>query len=155
MRARQRLFPALFSVLLCFPLLAQTPGPAGRQLTDPKSVASTANPNAQPIPIDDLYFTRGLYGASWSPDGKEVVFTTNFTGRPNLWKVSAGGGWPVQLTQSDERQYNAVFSPDGKWIVYQQDQAGNESWDLYAIPSDGGDAINLTNTPEIREESPR
>jgi dipeptidyl aminopeptidase/acylaminoacyl peptidase len=155
MRARQRLFPALFSVLFCFPLLAQTSGPSSRQLIDPKSVVSAANPNARPIPIDDLYFTRGLYGASWSPDGEEVVFTTNFTGRPNLWKVSAGGGWPIQLTQSDERQYNAVFSPDGKWIVYQQDTAGNELWDLFAIPSGGGAAVNLTNTADIREESPR
>ncbi|HKW25494.1 MAG TPA: S9 family peptidase [Terriglobales bacterium] len=155
MRAVQRLFPALFSVLLCLPLWAQTSGPASRQLTDPKSVASAANPSAGPIPIDDLYFTRGLYGASWSPNGNEVVFTSNFTGRPNLWKVSAGGGWPIQLTQSDERQYNAVFSPDGKWIVYQQDAAGNQLWDLFAIPSAGGEAINLTNTPDIREESPR
>jgi dipeptidyl aminopeptidase/acylaminoacyl peptidase len=155
MRAVQRLLPAIFAILLCLPLSAQMSGPASRQLTDPKAVASAANPNARPIPIDDLYFTRGLYGASWSPDGKEVVFTTNFSGRPNLWKVSAGGGWPIQLTQSDERQYNAVFSPDGKWIVYQQDTAGNELWDLFAIPSEGGEAVNLTNTADIREESPR
>ncbi len=119
------------------------------------SVTSAANPSARPVPIDDLYFTRSLYGASWSPDGNELVFTSNFTGRPNLWKVSAGGGWPIQLTQSDERQYNAVFSPDGKWIVYQQDTAGNELWDLFAIPSAGGQAVNLTNTPDIREQSPR
>ncbi len=154
MRAVQRLFPAVLAILLCFPLPAQTSGPSSRQLTDPKSVASAPNASARPIPIDDLYFTRGLYGASWSPDGKEVVFTTNFSGRPNLWKVNAGGGWPIQLTQSNERQYNAVFSPDGKWIVYQQDAAGNELWDLFAIPSHGGDAVNLTNTPGIREQSP-
>jgi Tol biopolymer transport system component len=28
-------------------------------------------------------------------------------------------------------------------------------WDIFAIPSEGGQAINLTNTPEIREENPR
>jgi dipeptidyl aminopeptidase/acylaminoacyl peptidase len=38
--------------------------------------------------------------------------------------------------------------------VYQQDEGGNELWDLYAVPSTGGEAINLTNTPDIREESP-
>ena len=155
MKAPGRLWPAILAILLCLPLLAQTSGPNNRQLTDPKSVTSAANPNARPVPIDDLYFTRTLYGASWSPDGKQVVFTTNVTGRPNLWKVNAAGGWPIQLTQSDERQYNAVFSPDGKWIVYQQDTAGNELWDLFAIPADGGEVINLTNTPDVREESPR
>ena len=66
----------------------------------------------------------------------------------------ASGGWPLQLTQSDERQFGATWSPDGKWIVYQQDTAGNELWDIYAVPSDGGKAINLTNTPNVREEHP-
>jgi len=38
---------------------------------------------------------------------------------------------------------------------FQQDSAGNELWDIFAVPSDGGETINLTNTPNIREQSPR
>jgi dipeptidyl aminopeptidase/acylaminoacyl peptidase len=133
---------------------AQLSSPGSRQVTDPHSIISEVNSNARPIPIEDLYFTRNAYSPSWSPDGKGIVFTYDMTGRANLWKVTSAGGWPVQLTQSDDRQYNAVWSPDGKWIVYQQDREGNELWDLYAVPSDGGDVINLTNTPDIREESP-
>jgi dipeptidyl aminopeptidase/acylaminoacyl peptidase len=118
-------------------------------------VVSAANPAARPAPIDDLYYTRSVFGAAWSPDGQQIVFTTDICGRSNLWKVRASGGWPIQLTQSDDRQYNAVWSPDGKWIVYQQDHAGDELWDLYAIPSEGGESLNLTNTPNIREQHPR
>jgi dipeptidyl aminopeptidase/acylaminoacyl peptidase len=33
-------------------------------------------------------------------------------------------------------------------------QGGDELWDLYAVPSDGGQVINLTNTPDAREEGP-
>jgi Tol biopolymer transport system component len=138
-----------------FPYWRNRPARTAACLTDAGSITSATNPDARSIPVDDLYFTRGVYGASWFPDGTQVLFTTNITGRPNLWKVSASGGWPLQLTQSDERQYNAVWSQDGKWIAYQQDTAGNELWDLFALPSDGGQAINLTNTPNIREESPR
>jgi Tol biopolymer transport system component len=94
-------------------------------------------------------------GASWSPNGKEIVFTMTMSGRPNLWKVSSAGGWPIQLVQSDEWQYGPTWSPHGRWIVFQQDLAGNELWDIFAVPSEGGEAINLTNTPNIREESPR
>ena len=39
--------------------------------------------------------------------------------------------------------------------LFQQDTAGNELWDIFAIPSEGGETANLTNTPEIREENPR
>ena len=109
---------------------------------------------AVPVPIDDLFFTRSVGGASWSPDGKQIVFTSNFTGRNNLWKVSAEGGWPIQLSQSDDRQGSATWSPDGEWIIFQSDKGGGEIYDLYAIPSDGGEVIDLTNTPEISETSP-
>jgi dipeptidyl aminopeptidase/acylaminoacyl peptidase len=125
-----------------------------RTLTDPKSVTSSTKPGAVPVPIDDLFFTRSTGGGAWSPDGKEVVFTTNLTGRFNLWKVDAAGGWPIQLSQSDDRETAATWSADGKWIVYQQDRGGNEMYDLYAIPSGGGEAVNLTNTPDISETSP-
>ena len=155
MRIRQLL--ALLVVLcccLCIPVAAST-GPDDRPITDPKSVVSSSNSAARPAPIDDLYYTKSVFGAAWSPDGKQIVFTSDIAGRFNLWKVSASGGWPIQLTQSDERQYNAAWSPDGKWIVYQQDHAGDELWDLYAVPSDGGQIVNLTNTPAIREENPR
>jgi len=134
---------------------AQSSGPDARAITDAKTIVSAINPNARPIPIDDLYFTRSVSSASWSPDGNEIVFTTDISGRSNLWKVNANGGWPIQLAQSDDRQYGESWSPDGKWIVFQQDKAGNELWDIFAIPSEGGEAINLTNTPEIREENPR
>jgi dipeptidyl aminopeptidase/acylaminoacyl peptidase len=135
--------------------VGQSTGPDDRTITDPRSTVSEANPNAHPVPLDDLYYTRNISGPAWSPDGRQIVFTSDLAGRTNLWKVSSTGGWPMQLTQSDDRQYGATWSPDGKWIVYQQDVAGNELWDLYAIPADGGQAINLTRTPQVREESPR
>jgi Tol biopolymer transport system component len=140
-----------WSVCAC---AAASTGPDDRPLSDPKSVVSASNPAARAAPIDDLYYTRSVFGAAWSPDGKQIVFTTDISGRSNLWKVRASGGWPIQLTPSDDRQYSAVWSPDGKWIVYQQDHAGNELWDLYAVPSEGGEVVNVTNTPGIREQDP-
>jgi dipeptidyl aminopeptidase/acylaminoacyl peptidase len=149
--ARQILAAA--ACCLC-PALFASSGPDDRAITDPHSVVSESNPAARPAPIDDLYYTRSVYGPAWSPDGQQIVFTSNISGRFNLWKVSASGGWPIQLTQSDDSQSSAVWSPDGKWIAYQQDHAGNELYDLYAIPGEGGQPVNLTNTPDIRELDP-
>src|SRR5246127_1414016 len=129
--------------------------PDTREITDPKKITSAEERGAGAVPIDDLFYTRSTGGGAWSPDGKEVVFSSNFTGRFNLWKVSSSGGWPIQLSQSDDRQGNALWSPDGKWILYQSDRGGAETYDLFAIPSGGGKADNLTKTDDISETSPR
>jgi dipeptidyl aminopeptidase/acylaminoacyl peptidase len=155
MKSLRTVYPALVFLLVCVCSVAQSSGPDARPITDARTMVSESNLNARPIPIDDLFFTRSVSSASWSPSGKEIVFTTNISGRPNMWKVNADGGWPIQLAQSDDRQYGGTWSPDGKWILFQQDTAGNELWDIFAIPSEGGEAINLTNTPEIREEGAR
>jgi len=145
---RLRIFPLL---LLLVAVAAATTGPADRTPTDPKAITAPNNPNARPIPIDDLLYTRTVWSPAWSPDGSEIVFSTNITGRPNIWKVNANGGWPIQLAQSDERQLNAIWSPDGKWIVFESDFGGNEKWDIFRVPSSGGEITNLTNTPDIAE----
>jgi Tol biopolymer transport system component len=39
------------------------------------------------------------YGAmSFSPDGSEIAYTVNTSGQYNLWRQSAEGGFPHQLT---------------------------------------------------------
>lgn len=135
-------------------LFLSVSGPNDREVSNPKSIASATNPSAAPVSVEDLFFTRNVGGPAWSPDGKEIVFTTNLTGRNNLWKVASTGGWPIQLSQSDDRQSGAVWSPDGKWIVYQQDHGGGEIYDIFAIPSAGGEAVNLTKTNDISETGP-
>lgn len=141
---------ALVVLLVVSPAFATVPAPE-RKLTDPKTLGSATEPMAHSVPIAELFFSRGLSGAAWSPDGKEVVLTTNLTGRFNLWKVSSDGGWPVQLTQSDDRQSGATWSPDGKTIVFESDRAGGEIFDLYAVPAVGGAIENLTGSDDVSE----
>jgi dipeptidyl aminopeptidase/acylaminoacyl peptidase len=139
--------------LLCAAASFAADSPDAREITDPKSMVSEAVKDAVPIPIDDLFYTRSVRGGAWSPDGKQIVFTTNITGRYNLWRVSSESGWPIQLSQSDEAQSGAAWSPDGKWITFESDRGGNEMYDVYAIPSDGGAVVDLTNTPDVSETS--
>jgi Tol biopolymer transport system component len=140
---------------VCCVMLAAVSSPDDRPITDPHSITSEARPGVVPIPIETLFFTRNVADPAWSPDGTEIVFSTNLTGRMNLWKVPASGGWPIQLTASDDRQENAVWSPNGKWIIFQQDFAGGEIFDIFALPRDGSDLINVTRTGNISESNPR
>ena len=124
-----------------------------RELTNPKSVMSQSLTGAAPAPLADLFFTRGGSDAIWVPHSDAIVIATDLSGRYNLWTIPAKGGFPLQLTQSDDRQLALAASPDGKWIVFQSDHGGAEIYDLYATPAAGGAVVNLTNTPDVDEES--
>jgi len=101
-------------------------------VTDPKQISSKPNAQVEPrsLTIEKLFMTRQIGGSTWSPDGKSVAFVSNMSGRNNLWIVPAEGGFPVQLTVSDQRQASPAWSPDGKWIAYESDYDGDEQWEI-------------------------
>jgi len=130
--------------------------PAPQAITDPKLIASKPNAQVEPrgLTIEKLYMTRQVGRPTWSPDGKSIAFISNMSGRNNLWLVPAEGGWPVQLTVSDQRQSAPAWSPDGKWIAYQSDYDGDEQWDIFLVSPKSGKVVNLTSTREIAETDP-
>ncbi|MGC2059206.1 MAG: S9 family peptidase [Candidatus Sulfotelmatobacter sp.] len=129
---------------------------APQAVTDPKKIASKPNAEVEPksLTIEKLFMTRQVGRATWSPDGKQIAFISNMSGRNNLWVVPAEGGWPVQLTVSDQRQTAPAWSPDGKWIAYQSDYDGDEQWDIFLVSPKTGKVVNLTSTREIAEQNP-
>ena len=129
--------------------------PSPQAVTDPKQIASRPDARVERnLSIEKLYMTRQVGGATWSPDGKSVAFVSNLSGRNNLWLVPSEGGWPTQLTVSNERQTSPTWSPDSKWIAYMSDYDGDEQWDIFLVSPKTGQVVNLTNTREIAEQNP-
>lgn len=127
-----------------------------KAITDPKQISSKPNAQIEPrsLTIEKLYMTRQVSTSTWSPDGSSIAFISNMSGRNNLWVVASDGGFPVQLTVSDQRQSYPSWSPDGKWIAYQSDYDGDELWDIFLVSPKTGKVVNLTQTREIAESNP-
>ncbi len=137
------------SSLLVAALAGAAPAPASGP-----AVRSLTRAGVQRYTIEQLFATRTIGAAAWSPDGGRVAFVSNISGRNNLWLVSAAGGWPDQLTTGDQRQDAPAWSPDGQWIAFQSDHDADEQWDLLLVSPSNGQVENLTRTPEVAEESP-
>jgi len=148
-------FVLVLSILIMSTTTLTQTLPAPSAITDPKLLETTPVEDLQPLSIEKLYMTRAVGGSSWSPDGKQVVFVSNISGRNNLWLVPAGGGWPRQLTISDQRQASPTWSPDGKYIAYMSDYDGDEQWDIFLVSPRNGEVVNLTASRQTAEEAPQ
>ena len=150
-----RIVSPFVMVVLMSVLTASQTLPAPQAITDPKQIASKADARVEKgLSIEKLYMTRQVGGATWSPNGRTLAFVSNLSGRNNIWLVPSDGGWPMQLTVSDQRQSNPTWSPNDKWIAYMSDYDGDEQWDIFLVSPKTGQVVNLTNTREIAEESP-
>ena len=73
-----------------------------------------------------VQLTRGDKSASapsFSPDGRYVYFSSERSGKPNLWRIPVDGGEADMLTDWKGEIGAYHVSPDGKWVAF----AGMES----------------------------
>ncbi len=108
-----------------------------------------AAPAAAPYPFERYLNIRAASAPALSPDGKQVAFLTNITGSNQVWRVSASGGWPEQVTFFSDRVQSVAWSPDGKWLLVGKDAGGNERTQLWLFSPDG--AVQQRITPDDRK----
>jgi TolB protein len=86
--------------------------------------------------------------ASWSADGKKIVFCSNRTGEKNLelFIMNADGANVRQLTKAPGC-YNGgpFFSPDGTKVIFRSDRKKKDHLQLYVINTDGTGEKALTD----------
>jgi len=129
-------------------------GPSDRTVTDPKSVTSQQNAQAKPVNVEDLFYTTRIFSAAWSPNGAQIAYSGNQSGRFNIWTMKADGTSAQQVTKSNERQDAPVWSPDGKWIAYNSDATGEN--ELYVRSQDGkGEPQQITNGADTYYYAPK
>src|SRR5271166_3928447 len=125
-------------------------------------IAATA---AQPPLIDRSAFFGEIpiSGAQVSPDGRYLSFLKPYQGTRNIWVKKAGEPFSAARPMSAEksRPIRAYFwSRDSKYLVYSQDNGGDENFNVYAIdpssPADPTTAIPptraLTSLKGVRTE---
>src|SRR5262249_11070996 len=85
-------------------------------------------------------------GASFSPDGKRIVYITDASGEEEIRTLDAWGrGDPKVAMAAGKSGYHYFphWSPDGKWIAY-----GDEKQSLYIVPAGGGAPIKVDHSDQ-------
>lgn len=85
---------------------------------------------------------------AYSPNGREVAFTSFLRGTPDLWIVSAGGGRARRVSSRPGLNTGATYYSDGSALALTLSHEGNP--ELYKIKtSDGAIIARLTRAPGI------
>jgi len=82
---------------------------------------------------------------SYSPDGKQIVFTSFRDGDADIYIMDADGKNARRVVQSKGYDGGPFFSPDGKRIIYRSDRKGNDLLQIYVNNTYGTAERALTN----------
>ena len=128
--------------------------------------ATIAQSNTQPPLIDrELFFgDPEISNAQISPDGKFIAFVKPFKGTRNIWvkRTEEPFESAKPVTADTKRPIPGYFwSRDGKSILFVQDQAGDENFNVFAVnpadaPAAGQDVPatrTLTDAKRVRAQS--
>lgn len=77
--------------------------------------------------------TRAAQLPRFSPDGRHVAFISDITGIQQLWQVPVEGGWPEQLTFTDDRVMLGVYAHNAGDIVFGMDRGGDEQQQIFRV----------------------
>lgn len=84
----------------------------------------------------------------YSPDGQQILFTSDAGGGDNIWKMDKDGSNAKQITKETFRLLNnAVWTPDGEYIIARKHFTSHRSLgagELWIYHTSGGDGLQLT-----------
>ncbi len=114
----------------------------------------------QPPLIDrELFFgDPEISGAQISPDGKYIAFLKPLNKTRNIWvkKADAPFDSAKPITNDTKRPITQYFwSRDGKYVLFAQDKAGDENYNVYAVdpaeaPTAGADVPAARNLTDLK-----
>ncbi len=105
------------------------------------------------IPREKFFDNPEKAGGNISPDGKMLAYLAPESGKLNVWVRTIGKNDDRAVTHDHKRGIRFYFwSRDSKYILYQQDQGGNENFRVYRAdpnkPTEG--AKDLTPFEKVR-----
>jgi imidazolonepropionase-like amidohydrolase/Tol biopolymer transport system component len=93
----------------------------------------------------------------YSPDGKEIAYTSDQGGGDNVWVMARDGSRPRQVTKESYRLLNSpVWTPDGQFVAARKHFTAERSLgagEIWLYHRTGGDGLPMTKRPNDQKDT--
>ncbi|MEI5905551.1 S9 family peptidase [Bacillus spongiae] len=104
--------------------------------------------------VEQFFQTYGIETFAVSPDETQLVYSTNISGKYNLWAMDLPRTFPYPLTFHNQSCQKLIYDKNGHFIVTVSDHNGDENGQIYAIPPQGGHLKEVRKVTGAKHEHP-
>lgn len=83
----------------------------------------------------------------WSPDGSQIMYTSNSDGDGEIMVMDADGSAQTKITDNSDVDFGSSWSPDGTQIVFSSDRDGDP--EIFVSNADGSSPQKLTDNSDF------
>jgi dipeptidyl aminopeptidase/acylaminoacyl peptidase len=110
------------------------------------------------MPLPTLIPCAVLFGAAertlpkLSPDGTRLAFLAPVDGTPTLWVGDVRGVEAKPVLEGARPLWTYAWTEDGRYLLFPQDEGGNEDYHLMRLDPATGDLVDLTPFDGVRAD---
>jgi dipeptidyl aminopeptidase/acylaminoacyl peptidase len=106
------------------------------------------------LSVEELFASPVRGGATISPDGTRFAYLAPWRNRLNVWVQDIDGDDDARRVTADQTRsvLHYAWTDDPRWLLYLQDDGGDENWHIFRVDLEDPDApaVDLTPFPGVR-----
>src|SRR5699024_11349528 len=88
--------------------------------------------------VEQFFQTYAITHFAVSDNEDRLIFNTNLNGKMNLWAMDLPDSFPYLFSHKNESCNFIKFDPEDRYVLAGFDNNGDENYQIFAIPHEGG-----------------